>query len=76
VQVGNSNAGRYATPAQVGNYNAGWYVTPVRKAGESAELLMIYRSVIGNKKMTKYAEAVMMTVTRRIPSLLRGSVED
>jgi hypothetical protein len=70
--------------------NAGWYVTPtqvgmllqrrlVRYSSESAKLPMIYRSVIDNKTMTKYAEsaeAVMMTVTRRIPSLLRGSVED
>jgi hypothetical protein len=32
--------------------------------------------MIDNKKITKYAEAMMMTVTRRIPSLLRGNVED
>jgi hypothetical protein len=40
--------------------NTDWYVTPVRKAGESAELLMINRFVKFNKTMAevhRHAEA-------------------
>jgi len=32
--------------------------------------------MIDNKTITKYAEAMMMIVTRGIPSFLRGNVED
>jgi hypothetical protein len=61
------------TPTQAGTLpSAGWYVIVIKVQ----KLPMIYRTVFDNKTMTKYAEAVMMIVTRIIPSLLRGSVED
>ena len=86
MQVGNPNTGWYTTPSQVGNPNIGWYVIPAQVGNPNAgwyiipekvnKIPMIYRSMIDNKTITKYAEVVMMIVTRRIPSLLRGSVED